>query len=498
MWGGSLPATKLALNSFGPFTLAAARLLLASALFVVVLRPTALRRLPKHDALKMASLGMIGFAGVQVLQALGTSRTSAATATVLASTSPLWIALLAPVFLREPVRPWPVLGVLIALLGVAAITGLDEPGALAGSLPGNVVVMLSSVAAAIYTVMGKGLARRYSPILFCGVSCLGGALASLPLAWWELSSSAVNPTSLGWALLAYLGILVTFVGFIIWFWGLRALPAAQAGALMFLQPLSGLILAVLILGDRPTPSFLVGCGLVLAGVYLAAGGRRWRRAPHVVLVTLLLMGCTGGPPPAEPPLASGVSRPTPSGPTPSLPVARPAAPSPAPAEAGGGAPLASQQTLRLQSSAFAIGGTIPADYTCDGADLSPPLSWSGVPIRTMAFTLLEQDVDTPRSTEPFTQWLLYNIPSRVTALDAGIPARLVLSNGAQQGQNDHQTIGYFGPCPNRGDPPHHYSFELIAQDAYVTLETGANIDAVRQALAGHSLGEAQLVATVQR
>jgi len=55
---------------------------------------------------------------------------------------------------------------------------------------------------------------------------------------------------------------------------LRALPAAQAGALMFLQPLSGLILAVLILGDRPTPGFVVGCGLVLAGVYLAAGRRQ--------------------------------------------------------------------------------------------------------------------------------------------------------------------------------------------------------------------------------
>src|SRR6266851_1752532 len=279
MWGGSLPATKLALDSFGPFTLAAARLLLASALFLMVLRPTALRRLPLMDVVRMAGLGVIGCAGVQALQALGTGQTSAATATVLASTSPLWIALLAPVFLREPVRPWPVFGVLLALGGVAAITGLDEPGALAGSLPGNVVVMLSSVAAALYTVLGKGLARRYSPLMFCGVSCLGGVLASVPLASWELSSSAFRPTSLGFTLLAYLAILVTFVGFIIWFWGLRALPAAQAGALMFLQPLSGLILAVLILVDQPTPAFLVCCGLVLAGVYLAAGGGSWRRAP---------------------------------------------------------------------------------------------------------------------------------------------------------------------------------------------------------------------------
>src|ERR1700730_4535214 len=71
MWGGSLPATKLALLSFGPFSLAAARLLLASALFVVVLRPGALRQVPLADALRMAGLGVIGFAGVQILQALG-------------------------------------------------------------------------------------------------------------------------------------------------------------------------------------------------------------------------------------------------------------------------------------------------------------------------------------------------------------------------------------------------------------------------------------------
>jgi probable blue pigment (indigoidine) exporter len=69
----------------------------------------------------------------------------------------------------------------------------------------------------------------------------------------------------------YLSVLVTFVGFAVWFWGLRALPAARAGALMFLQPLSGLLLAVAFLGDRPTPMFLVGCLFVLAGVYLAAG-----------------------------------------------------------------------------------------------------------------------------------------------------------------------------------------------------------------------------------
>src|SRR5437660_1157332 len=100
-----------------------------------------------------------------------------------------------------------------------------------GSLPATKLALDSfgpfTLAAALYTVLGKDLARRHSPLMFCGVSCLGGALTSLPLAWWELSSSALRPTPLGWAVLAYLSVLVTFVGFLIWFWGLRALPAAQ-------------------------------------------------------------------------------------------------------------------------------------------------------------------------------------------------------------------------------------------------------------------------------
>jgi drug/metabolite transporter (DMT)-like permease len=189
---------------------------------------------------------------------------------VLASTGPLWIAALAPVLLRERIRAWPVVGVVLALAGVVVITGLGAEATLVGSPIGNATVMLSSVAAALYTVMGKGLAQRYSPLLFCGVSCLGGALASLPLAAWELTSIVRVPDALGWLLLVYLGVFVTFVGFAVWFWGLRALPAAQAGALMFLQPVSGLLLATLILGDRPTPAFVIGCGLVLAGVYLAS------------------------------------------------------------------------------------------------------------------------------------------------------------------------------------------------------------------------------------
>jgi Raf kinase inhibitor-like YbhB/YbcL family protein len=223
----------------------------------------------------------------------------------------------------------------------------------------------------------------------------------------------------------------------------------------------------------------------------------WRTLAMALAV--VLAGCSTSqtaPPPLT--VATEAARPTPSGPTPSLPLARAVAPSPSPVEASATSTVGFGPTLQLQSSAFALGGTMPADYTCDGADLSPPLSWIGEPPGTTAFTLVEQDLDTPTTGEPFTLWLIYNMPSRVKLLDAGIPAKLVLTNGGQQGHNDQQTVGYLGPCPNHGDPPHHYSLELFAQDAFVTLETGATIDAVRQALSGHTVGQAQLVVTFQR
>ncbi|HEY3060450.1 MAG TPA: DMT family transporter [Chloroflexota bacterium] len=267
MWGGSLPATKVALESFGPFTLAAARLVLAGVLFVIAIGPAALLRTTRRDAATMAVLGVLGFAAVQVFQALGAANTSAASATVLASTGPVWIALLAPFVLRERLHLSTLGGVLLALLGVVAITGIDS-AAPAGAL----IVLLSSIAYGVSTLLGKQLAQRHTPLQFCAISCLGGAIATTPLAVWEIAIlGPPQPTPLGWALLAYLAILVTFVGFAIWFWGLRALPAARAGALIFLQPLSGLAMAVLLLGDRPTPTFAIGCVLVLVGVTLAAG-----------------------------------------------------------------------------------------------------------------------------------------------------------------------------------------------------------------------------------
>ena len=141
---------------------------------------------------------------------------------------------------------------------------------------------------------------------------------------------------------------------------------------------------------------------------------------------------------------------------------------------------------------------MPGDYTCDGAGQSPPLTWSGAPFGTRAYALVAEDADAQSGSEPFTQWIVYNMPANVMSLNVGVVARPLLPNGAQQGLNSGQTIGYESPCPKRGDPPHHYTFQLFAQDDFITLETGATPDEVRTALNGHVIGQAMLVATLQR
>jgi drug/metabolite transporter (DMT)-like permease len=266
VWGGSLPATKIALEGFGPLTLATLRLLIASACFAPLVLAARSSRPRGRELVAVTGLGVIGFTGTQVLQALGASGTTAAAATVLASTGPLWMALLAPMLVGEPLAAPVLVGIVLAAIGIVLIVA---PGAGAATL-GGAVVLLSSAAFALYSVLGKRVGARASPLVVAAVGCAGGALAALPLAGLELASARPEPTPLAWAMAAYLSVVVTFAGFVVWLWGVRRVPAAQAGALLFLQPVSGLALSALVLGESLPGSFLVGAGLVIAGVCLAA------------------------------------------------------------------------------------------------------------------------------------------------------------------------------------------------------------------------------------
>jgi Raf kinase inhibitor-like YbhB/YbcL family protein len=156
----------------------------------------------------------------------------------------------------------------------------------------------------------------------------------------------------------------------------------------------------------------------------------------------------------------------------------------------GGRPKAA--VIELTSGAFARGGAIPSRYSCDGADVSPPLAWGTPPDGTRSFALIMDDPDAVAvAKKVWDHWVLYNLPGATTSLPEGIPADPELVNGARQGQGS-SGIGYRGPCPPRG-APHRYYFRLYALDTLLDLAPGATKDQLLAAMEGRVLGEGELM-----
>lgn len=149
--------------------------------------------------------------------------------------------------------------------------------------------------------------------------------------------------------------------------------------------------------------------------------------------------------------------------------------------------------LKLLISAFAEGGAIPKLHTCDGADLSPALEWSGEPAGTQSFALIVDDPDAPVGT--WNHWLLWDIPATVHAIAQGFkPGQLGVS-----GTNDFGKRGYGGPCPPRGHGPHRYFFKLFALNvASLKLPEGARRADLDRALKNCVLAEAQYMGRYER
>ncbi|MBS3817931.1 YbhB/YbcL family Raf kinase inhibitor-like protein [bacterium] len=150
--------------------------------------------------------------------------------------------------------------------------------------------------------------------------------------------------------------------------------------------------------------------------------------------------------------------------------------------------------IQLTSSVFENEGMIPSKYSCDGEDISPPLSWSSVPEGTQTVALIADDPDAPMGT--FVHWVLFNLPANVQELPEDVPSDKKLDNGALQGTNDFKKIGYGGPCPPGGT--HRYYFKIYALDTELDLKAGATKKDLLNAMEGHILAQGQLMGKYQR
>lgn len=160
---------------------------------------------------------------------------------------------------------------------------------------------------------------------------------------------------------------------------------------------------------------------------------------------------------------------------------------------------AAQGVINVRSDAFAANQPIPEANSAYGQDLSPALSWSGVPAGAKSVVLMMEDPDAS-GPKPFVHWLVANLPANVTSLPASLPKTESPSQlaGAMQGANHTGRLGYYGPHPPSGEPPHRYHFQIFALDTVLRLPAGFNRHALIEAMRGHMLAKGELVGTYQR
>ena len=152
--------------------------------------------------------------------------------------------------------------------------------------------------------------------------------------------------------------------------------------------------------------------------------------------------------------------------------------------------------MNLTSTAFAAGAEIPKRFTCEGEDIAPPLSWSGVPAQARSLALIVDDPDAPDPARPamtWVHWVVYNVSPTATGFaEGGIAA----TEGAHEGLNDWKRPGYGGPCPPVGR--HRYFFKLYALDERLPDLKRPTKSALEHAMRGHVLATAELIGTYQK
>ena len=153
-----------------------------------------------------------------------------------------------------------------------------------------------------------------------------------------------------------------------------------------------------------------------------------------------------------------------------------------------------KSAMQLTSSAFAEGQPIPAKYSCDDRNVSPPLKWTGTPESAKRLALIADDPDAPVGT--WVHWVLYDLPANTTELPEDLPKGQYTPGGGKQGLNDFKHLGYGGPCPPFGS--HRYVFRLYVLDTTLEKTQGASRENLLRAMKGHVVANGRLTGKYAR
>jgi drug/metabolite transporter (DMT)-like permease len=228
-------------------------------------------RLSRNDLFSLALLGIFGVTLNQLLFALGLQRTSVAHASLLSALAPIMVLLIAALIGQERITVGKLAGMLVAVAGVAVLQ-MDPGKRTIATLAGDVIILLSALAIALYSVIGKRVMARHDIVTVNAVSYLAGLITLLPLLLPPPGFSYAAVSVAGWVSVLYMAVFPSVLGYLIYCYALTKMAASRVSAFSYLQPLLATILAVPMLGEPVTGSLAGGGALVLLGVYVTERG----------------------------------------------------------------------------------------------------------------------------------------------------------------------------------------------------------------------------------
>ncbi|MBM3130360.1 MAG: DMT family transporter [Chloroflexi bacterium] len=271
-WGASFIATKIALRDAHPATIILLRFALGVAiLWFAIWRWRMFRRIGKRDLVYLAILGVIAVPLHQVIQAIGLLYTTATSMGWIIALIPIFTALLAWIFLGEPMTALKVIGSIIAFGGAVFVVTRGAFSLDTFRLPstlGDALAVASALNWAIFQVASKPILRRLEPTLAMAYLMLIGGILIVPFASLQTISDLPRLTLDGWIAILFLGIFCSGLGYLIWYDALSKIDASQLSSFSYIQPMITVIVAAILLGETITPAILLGGAVILFGVYL--------------------------------------------------------------------------------------------------------------------------------------------------------------------------------------------------------------------------------------
>ena len=268
---------RIVLTDVGPLTLAMIRLLIGSAILVPwAWRGMRAAKLSREDHWRLALMGVVGFTLAYALGNWGIAHSTASNAALLITVEPAALILLSPLLLGERLSRREALGGALALLGAAVVVVNGIPGLTHALVPhwrGDLVLILSGVAYAAYSLLARPVLLRHPSLVVTAYSVVWGAAAMLPLALLD-SGPAARWTGSALVGTLYLGIVMTALGYVAWNWCLERVEAPRAAIFLNIQPLGGALIGMWWLGERLTAFTVAGGLLILLGLHLTVKAHR--------------------------------------------------------------------------------------------------------------------------------------------------------------------------------------------------------------------------------